>query len=325
MTTDRLSFATEAGLALPDEGRILLVGAPGDLVSEALPLERCAVVQSFKPDHDLWERRGMPVALAPEGDFAAAIVFLPRARELAEARIAIACAAAPGGLIVIDGQKTDGIEPIAKAVKARAPLLGQVSKAHGKTVWFSATDAFADWAREAAPNAHGIWTAPGVFSADAPDPGSAALLAALPEKLGAQVADLGAGWGGLGAGLLARDSIKTLHMVEADHAALACARHNVTDPRAQFHWADATAWTPPELLDAVVMNPPFHQGRRADPSLGQAFIAAARRMLKPSGQLWLVANRHLPYETTLAAQFRNSDEIAGDSRFKILHGSRPNR
>ena len=48
-------------------------------------------------------------------------------------------------------------------------------------------------------------------------------------------------------------------------------------------------------------------------------------MLKPSGQLWLVANRHLPYETTLAAQFRNSDEIAGDSRFKILHGSRPNR
>ncbi|MCA0963626.1 class I SAM-dependent methyltransferase [Salipiger bermudensis] len=325
MTTDRLSFATEAGLALPDDGRILLIGAPGDLASEALPLERCAVVQGFKPDHDLWERRGVPVALAPEGDFAAAIVFLPRARELAEARIAMACAAAPGGLIVIDGQKTDGIEPIAKAVKARSPLLGQVSKAHGKTVWFTATEAFADWAREAAPNSHGIWTAPGVFSADAPDPGSAALLSALPEKLGGQVADLGAGWGGLGAGLLARDSIRTLHMVEADHAALACARRNVTDPRAQFHWADATAWTPPELLDAVVMNPPFHQGRRADPSLGQAFIAAARRMLKPSGQLWLVANRHLPYETTLAAQFRNSDEIAGDSRFKILHGSRPNR
>lgn len=325
MTADRLSFATEAGLTLPSNGRILLIGAPGDLLTEALPLERCAVVQGFKPDHDLWQRRGVPVALAPEGDFAAAIVFLPRSRELAEARVAMACAAAPGGLIVIDGQKTDGIEPIAKAVKARAPLLGQVSKAHGKTVWFTATDAFADWAREAAPNVHGLWTAPGVFSADAPDPGSAALLAALPEKLGAQVADLGAGWGGLGAGLLTRDGIRTLHMVEADHAALECARRNVTDPRVQFHWADATAWTPPELLDAVVMNPPFHQGRRADPSLGQAFITAARKMLKPSGQLWLVANRHLPYETTLAAQFRNSDEIAGDNRFKILHGSRPNR
>lgn len=325
MTADRLSFATEAGLALPEDGRILLIGAPGDLLSEALPLERCAVVQGFKPDHDLWQRRGVPVSLAPEGEFAAAIVFLPRARELAEARIAMACAAAPGGLIVIDGQKTDGIEPIAKAVKARTSLLGQVSKAHGKTVWFTASDAFADWARDPAPNAHGLWTAPGVFSADAPDPGSDALLAALPEKLGAQVADLGAGWGGLGAGLLTRAGIKTLHMVEADHAALDCARRNVTDSRVQFHWADATAWTPPELLDAVVMNPPFHQGRRADPSLGQAFITAARKMLKPSGQIWLVANRHLPYEATLATQFRNSDEIAGDSRFKILHGSRPNR
>jgi len=36
MTTDRLSFATEAGLSLPSDGRILLLGAPGDLVTEAL-------------------------------------------------------------------------------------------------------------------------------------------------------------------------------------------------------------------------------------------------------------------------------------------------
>ena len=79
------------------------------------------------------------------------------------------------------------------------------------------------------------------------------------------------------------------------------------------------------LLDAVVMNPPFHVGRKADPALGRAFIAAARRVLKPSGALWLVANRHLPYETALEAHFRNSDEIAGDGRFKILHATRPHR
>ncbi|MCR8550786.1 class I SAM-dependent methyltransferase [Salipiger sp. P9] len=325
MTADRLSFATEAGLTLPAEGRILLIGAPGDLVSDALPLDRCAVVQRFKPDHDAWARRGVPVGLAPEGTFAAAIVFLPRARDLAEARIATACAAAPGGLIVLDGQKTDGIDTLAKAVKARVPVLGQVSKAHGKTLWFFASGDFAGWARGPAQNGHGLWTAPGVFSADAPDPGSEALLAALPVRLGARVADLGAGWGGLARGLLARADIAALHLVEADHAALDCARRNIPDPRATFHWADATTWRPSEPLDAVVMNPPFHQGRKADPSLGQAFIAAARHMLKPSGQLWLVANRHLPYETTLAAHFRQTEEIAGDSRFKILHGARPLR
>ncbi len=94
-----------------------------------------------------------------------------------------------------------------------------------------------------------------------------------------------------------------LDLVEADHDALDCARRNLDDPRARFHWADATTWTPETRPDAVVTNPPFHVGRAADPSLGRAFIAAAARILAPSGSLWLVANRHLPYEATLTDHF----------------------
>ncbi len=71
------------------------------------------------------------------------------------------------------------------------------------------------------------------------------------------------------------------------------------------------------------MNPPFHTGRAVDPSLGRAFVQAAAAMLKPSGQLWMVANRHLPYETTLAQAFVQSEEVAGDTKFKILRGARP--
>ncbi|NDW01576.1 class I SAM-dependent methyltransferase [Salipiger sp. PrR002] len=326
MSDTRLSFALEGGLDLPSEGRILLLGAPGDFDASALPRERCTVVQRSAPDFAAWERRGWDVATAPEGEFAAAIVFLPRARDRAETWIAEACAAAKGGLVIVDGQKIDGIDTALKAVRKRTEVTGQVSKAHGKSFWFAATDALADWARGPAQLDGGQWTAPGVFSADGPDPASEALLAALPQKLGTNVADLGAGWGGLANGILTREKIGALHLVEADLVALDCARRNVTDPRAQFHWADALNWTPPALLDAVVMNPPFHTNRRkAEPSLGQAFIDAAARMLKPSGQLWLVANRHLPYETRLAERFRNSDEIAGDARFKILHASRPGR
>jgi len=71
------------------------------------------------------------------------------------------------------------------------------------------------------------------------------------------------------------------------------------------------------------MNPPFHTGRAAEPSLGRAFIAAASRMLAPHGKLWMVANRHLPYEQALRDQFRNVDEIAGDGAFKVFHANRP--
>jgi 16S rRNA (guanine1207-N2)-methyltransferase len=73
------------------------------------------------------------------------------------------------------------------------------------------------------------------------------------------------------------------------------------------------------------MTPPFHLGRTADPALGRAFITAAARVLAPSGSLWMVANRHLPYESTLAASFAKVEEIAGDTRFKVLHATRPAR
>lgn len=326
MSADRLSYAlATGGLVLPDSGTIALFGAPGDAVLDALDPSRVEVVQGFFPDHAAWLRRGVATRTDPVGPYAAAIVTLPRARNLAELRIAEACALTPDGLVVVDGAKTDGIESIAKALRARLTVLGQVSKAHGKCLWFQGGADLSDWRHAPAHLPSGDLTAPGVFSADGPDPASQALAAALPDTLKGRFADLGAGWGWLSKQALTRPGLTELHLVEADKSALDCARVNVTDPRAAFHWADATEWTPPTALDGVIMNPPFHQGRKADPQIGRAFVTAAARMLAPHGRLWLVANRHLPYETALAEAFRETSEIGGDTRFKILHAVRPTR
>jgi 16S rRNA (guanine1207-N2)-methyltransferase len=75
--------------------------------------------------------------------------------------------------------------------------------------------------------------------------------------------------------------------------------------------------------DLVVMNPPFHQGRAAQPALGVAFIQAAAAMLAPSGSLWMVANRHLPYEGALAAAFREVEEVGGTPAFKLFRATGP--
>lgn len=324
MSSPRLSYAlTAGGLALPSDGTVVLYGAPGD-ADAPVDAARLHVTQGFRPDVDAWEARGLPVSPALPDAAAAVIVTLPRARDLAEDRIARAAALARD-LVVVDGAKTDGIEAIAKALRGRVELLGQVSKAHGKCLWFRPTDTLSDWLRPAFTETSEGVTAPGVFSADGADPASVALAAALPETLKGRVADLGAGWGWLSREILKRPGVTALDMVEADHAALACARRNVTDPRAAFHWADATTWAPEAPLDAVVMNPPFHVGRRADPALGRAFVSAAARVLAPHGRLWLVANRHLPYETALDALFRDTTEVGGDTRFKILHAARKRR
>ncbi|MEO0752328.1 MAG: class I SAM-dependent methyltransferase, partial [Pseudomonadota bacterium] len=211
-----------------------------------------------------------------------------------------------------------------KACRKRADVSAALSKAHGKLFYFTAQGGFEDWLPGAqGASAHGFVTAPGLFSADGVDPASALLGDHLPEKLGARVADLGAGWGYLSARILERPAVQEVHLVEAEHAALTCARANIDDSRAVFHWADACDWVPQTALDCIVMNPPFHTGRRAEPHIGQSFIRAGARLLHPRGQLFLVANRHLPYEGSLEQSFAEVTEFGGDARFKLLRADRP--
>jgi 16S rRNA (guanine1207-N2)-methyltransferase len=318
MSAPRLELALdEGGLRLPDAGRIAVFAPRAGMDLSRLPKDRVVVVSGFAPDVEAFAAAGYACAPLAEGNVAAALVVLPRAKRLAQALIARAVELGAGPVIV-DGTRTDGVDSILKAVRSRVAVSGPVNKAHGKLFWFEGGD-FSDWAAGAPQELEGGWrTAPGVFSADGVDPASALLAGLLPGNLTGRVADLGAGWGYLSAQVLKRDGVKSVELVEAERAALDCARLNVTDPRARFHWADATTWRPEAPMDHVVTNPPFHQSRAADPGIGQGFIHAARAMLRPGGRLWLVANRHLPYEEAIRAGFGTVEEIGGDGRFKVL-------
>ncbi|WP_299613076.1 methyltransferase [uncultured Tateyamaria sp.] len=324
MIGDRLPLALNAMDALGD-GPVAVLHPAEDADLSSLPKDRVHIVSPLVTVCTQFEQRGYTVSpeLPKDTRFATSIVCLTRARAEAQALVAAAMAQTDGPVIV-DGQKTDGADSMLKALRKRVEVSAPISKAHGKIYWTAGGADFADWA--CGPELHpgGFWTAPGVFSADGVDPASALLVEALPQVMVGTVADLGAGWGYLSAHLLTRD-VKAVHLVEAHDMALQCARHNITDDRAQFHWADATTWTPPEKVDAVVMNPPFHISRSADPSLGRAFIANAARILKPHGALWMVANRHLPYEDALASHFTKVVDLDGDARFKLVRAERPKR
>jgi 16S rRNA (guanine1207-N2)-methyltransferase len=337
----RLSLAfAPGGCVMPDEGRIAVFSPSAGLDLSALPKERVVILHPRRPDFESYEAAGFAclpgVSALPAGEtFAAAVVFLPRAK--AEARLLVAQASAvTSGPVLVDGGKTDGIDSVLKSLRKLIEVSAPISKAHGKIFWFQGGNtALAGWMPDATnPDAtnpaatgevDGYVTAPGVFSADGIDPASALLAQSLPEKLGRVVVDLGAGWGYLSSQILTHTGVEEVHLVEADHVALDCARRNVPDPRAKFYWADARHWQAPAPVNTVVMNPPFHSGRSAEPQLGQAFIAAAAKMLSASGHLWMVANRHLPYETILGERFAVVSEVAGNNRFKVLHAQRPRR
>ncbi|MEM7320957.1 MAG: methyltransferase, partial [Pseudomonadota bacterium] len=294
--TPRLSLAFQQGLTLGD--RLLVVMPTPEDTLTALPAD-LTVMQPFKPFHDHFRAQGFCCAPDADGTFKDALVFVPRAKKLARALIHRTCQLTKD-LIVVDGTKTSGIDGLLKDIRKRVDIVGPIAKAHGKIFWFQAQpDVFRDWANPAEQLVDGYHTKPGMFSADGIDPASRLLAQALPGALGRRVADLGAGWGYLSERILTgRETIEVLDLVEADHHALACARLNVKDRRAAFHWSDALNWEPAEPCDTVVMNPPFHISRAADPEIGRGFIATAARALKPAGQLWMVANRNLPYEAT---------------------------
>jgi 16S rRNA (guanine1207-N2)-methyltransferase len=168
----------------------------------------------------------------------------------------------------------------------------------------------------------GLWSQPGVFSWDRNDPGTALLSSRLPPLKG-RGADLGCGVGVLAQTVLAQAAVSELHMIDIDRRAVEAARRNVDDPRARFHWADATG-SEPNLadLDFIVMNPPFHDAGAEDRSLGQAFIRRAAAALRSGAACWLVANRHLPYESVLAGAFKSARLDIEAGGYKVYEARR---
>ena len=161
------------------------------------------------------------------------------------------------------------------------------------------------------------WSQPGVFAWDRIDTGSLLLAEHLPVMKGAG-ADLGCGYGALSTVVLRSPAVTAVKLVDLDRRAVEAARRNIEDPRATFDWADVRTLEANGDLDFVVMNPPFHDGGAEDRALGQGFIRQAAAMLKRGGTLWMVANRHLPYEAELKAAFKRVTPLEEGGGYKLF-------
>ncbi len=321
----------EAGeLAPPAAGaRVLFLGAePGFRLPVGFDASISAV-QSFRPDFLALSASGIETAPQPSGEgFDAAMVLAGRHRGLNESRIADALErTAPGALLLVAGGKEDGVASLRKRVATLAAVEGQMPKFHGLAFWLrrpADPASVVSALRAANPPllVDGRFrTAPGMFSHDRVDAGSALLAAHLPADLAGSVADFCAGWGYLAAALLDRcPKVAAVDLYEADWAALEAAKANLSGGSADigFFWHDLLGEPVTRRYDAIVMNPPFHRGRAADPAIGTAMIGKAASALRRGGRLLMVANRQLPYEAALTAAFARFEEIARDQNFKLF-------
>lgn len=330
-------------VAWPRAGGALFIGARAGAALHALPMPGLVCVQPLRPEAEALERAGFEVAVeAPAGRFPLVLLLPSRQREQARAQFARALQRlAPGGVLLAAMPNREGAKSGEADLVRLAGPMQVLSKHHCRVFWTAPLAAPADpalveaWSGLDAPRrigdarvpGGGFLSRPGVFAWDRVDAASLLLAGHLPPDLGGRVADLGAGWGYLAGQVLERcPNVTAIDLYEADANALALARANLeawgANVPTAFHWHDVAAGLPARY-DAIVTNPPFHgAGREERPDLGRAFIAAAAAALQPGGRLWLVANRHLPYEAALGAGFGSVREVAARDGFKVVEAVR---
>lgn len=320
------------------QGPVLFLGArAGAWLQEGARHWRCE--QSFRPFAEALNAQGIEaVARIDERGFGLTLILPPRSREAARIALARAVdASAEGGWILAAAGNDEGGRSLATDMSALLPQARVLSKHKCRIVvaqrdgslqhellqtWL-AQDAL-QWIESAG---EGFWSRPGLFAWDRIDPASALLRTQLPDDLCGRVADFGAGWGCLSQ-YVARHcpGVTALDVFEADARALDAAQRNLEAACAgralpfKLHWHDVLAGVP-GTFDAVLMNPPFHITRADQPELGRGFIQRAAEALQDEGTLWLVANRHLPYENTLQTHFSQVQELAQAEGFKVFRAS----
>lgn len=327
---------SDGPLHLPADGSVLFLRARDGYRLREMARPGWLSEQSFKPFADALVRSGITVGDAAHGArFKWVLVLPPRQREEARALFARAVQHAEGGGTVL------ACVPNAEGAKSAqadlAALLGSVnhlSKHKCRVFWGESATCPHDpslleaWLALDRPqrNGAGYLSRPGLFAWDRVDTASALLAAHLPGDLHGRIADFGAGYGYLATQVVARcPRVVAIDLYEAEARALEPARLNVERAIHEsgraitfgLHWHDVTVGID-HRYDAIISNPPFHQGRADLPDLGRAFIARAAQALVPQGRLWLVANRHLPYEATLAAQFEQVHTVATQDGFKVI-------
>ena len=334
---------SEGHLAWPASGALFLRARAGvPLQAGSWPGLACH--QTFAPDAAALERLRLRM-LTDELDtatqkFPLVLILPPRQRDEARALLARALRLTErGGRIVACMSNDEGARSGEADLERIVGPLTTLTKNKCRVFWSAPLDQPHDdalveeWLRLDAvrPIDDGRFVSrPGVFAWDRIDVASQLLAEHLPSDLAGRAADLGAGFGYLSVELLQRCArIAALDLYEAERRALDLARRNLAalESRAaiRYCWHDVTAGLT-DRYDVIVCNPPFHTHARADrPDIGRRFIATAAQSLLPGGRLWLVANRHLPYEQALGAGFERVRIVTQQHGFKIVEAMRAKR
>lgn len=168
----------------------------------------------------------------------------------------------------------------------------------------------------------------GIFCAERLDIGTGFFLRNLPHRQGPErVVDLGCGNGVVGLAAALDNPEAEVLCVDESFSAVASAEANFrmnagTNGKAEFQVADGLSDVPPESVDLVLNNPPFHSHQATTDTTSRRMFAESRDALRPGGELWVIGNRHLGYHVKLRRLFGNCEIVTSNPKFVILRATK---
>ena len=251
-----------------------------------------------------------------EGLYRQALVHLQKSRAATWQDLASAWQGLePGGRLLLCGGNDLGVTSAVKRLAGELGQKGQVlaNRRRARIVAFERREGPAPVAPEptriALPlpggSLHSLHAEPGVFSARRLDAGTALLLETLAEQPAPErILDLGCGIGPLGLWGLARWPDARATLLDGDARACASAARNAAslgvEERCRVDWWDAEEPCPESGFDLALVNPPFHGGKAVDLRPARSMFSRLAESLSQDGRALIVANRSLPYESSLS-------------------------
>lgn len=169
----------------------------------------------------------------------------------------------------------------------------------------------------------------GAFAGTSIDIGTYDLIAVLDRVSGQQgmrIIDFGCGTGVLAAQIARLRPSATVIASDQSAAAVESARatiqaNNLGD-RVTVVRDDGLSSQPDSSADLILFNPPFHSGAAVHAGTSLRLFAEAGRVLKPRGELWVVANRHLSYKPALRNLVGETREVRRTPKFTVTRSTK---
>ncbi|TCM68098.1 16S rRNA (guanine1207-N2)-methyltransferase [Acinetobacter calcoaceticus] len=319
------------------KGRVLFINAPADTLLHDLD-------DQIQSTHWTWNYYDHQAHLKqqynsffsvefPAQEFDQVVIFTPKSKILLEYVLAqVASQLKPQQLVFLVGEKKGGIEGAAKQLQPYGSCFKLDSARHCQLWQMALSETVAAQPLQAwikkytiqAPDfSFEVCALPGVFSQDHLDIGTAELLPFLSQVKSGKIADFGCGAGVIACYLAKLNPANLIHALDIDAFALKSTeltfQHNQIAPEQLQLQAVTGIQDAPTDLNALVSNPPFHQGIQTNYDASEGLCRHAKSHLRPYGELWIVANRFLNYPQLIEQYFGRTTIKLDQNGFKVMH------